>query len=94
MKFMITWKIPPGCHKQAAEDFLSEGAPVPEALATLGRWHVPGSAMGWLLVEGTDGVALAQHAAEWANLLELEISPVIEDEEAATGLARAYGKSN
>ena len=48
--------------------------------------------MGWLLIEGNDGVALAQHMGEWANLLELTISPVIEDAEAASGLNKAYGK--
>ena len=59
MKFMITWKIQPGCHKPATERFLSGGAPVPPELKTVGRWHVPGSVMGWLLVEGDDSVALA-----------------------------------
>lgn len=40
---------------------------------------------------GDDGVALAHHAAERADLIELDISPVIEDEEAAAGLSKAYG---
>ncbi len=92
MKFMITWKIPTGCHQPAAESFLSGGAPVPAGLTTLGRWHLPGSARGWHLVEGTDGEALAQLAAEWANLLELEVCPVIEDAEAASGLSKIYGQ--
>jgi hypothetical protein len=48
--------------------------------------------MGWVLVEGDDSVALAQHMGEWANLLELQITPVIEDAEAASGLAKPYGK--
>ena len=43
---MNAWKIPPGCHKPAAESFLNGGAPVPAELKTVGRWHVPGSAMG------------------------------------------------
>ena len=91
MKFMITWKIPPGSHKPAAESFLGGGAPVPEELQTIGRWHVPGSAQGFLLVEGDDEVALAQHAAEWANLLEVQMTPVIEDEAAGAALAKVYG---
>lgn len=92
MKFMVTWKIPPGCHKAAAERFLKSGAPLPGGLKSLGRWHVPGSAAGWLLVEGDDNVALAQHLAEWANLLELQIAPVMGDEDAASGLSKAYAK--
>ena len=90
MKYMIYWKIPPGCHKPAAESFLSSGAPVPEGMKTVGRWHAPGSSYGWHLAEG-DAEAVAQHAAEWANLLELQITPVIEDAEAASSLAKVYG---
>lgn len=90
MKFMIAWKIPPGSHKAAAESFISSGAPVPAGLTMLGRWHAPGSMYGWLLLESSDNVTLAQHAAEWANYLELSITPVISDEEAAAGLSRVY----
>ncbi len=92
MKFMVAWKIPPGSHKPAAETFLRSGAPVPAGLKLLGRWHAPGSGYGWLLVEGNDTTALAQHMAEWANYLELQITPVIDDAEAGAGLSKAYGK--
>jgi hypothetical protein len=43
MKFMISWKIPPGSHKPAAEGFLRSGAPPPPGLKMIGRWHAPGS---------------------------------------------------
>jgi hypothetical protein len=91
MKFMITWKGLPGNYKPAVESFLRGGAPAPSGLKTVGRWHSPGSTLGWHLVEG-DIVALAQHVAEWANLLELEVSPVIEDAEAATAASKVFGK--
>ena len=89
MKFMITWKLPPASHKSAVERFLASGAPVPPGMKTLGRWHSPGSVFGWHLVEGDDGVALAKHFAEWADLLELQISPVLEDDEAARAFTGA-----
>ena len=92
MKFMIAWKILPGSYKPAVESFLKGGGPVPPGLKTVGRWHAPGSAYGWHLVEGNDGAALAQHVAEWANLLEQEVTPVLEDAEASSGVAKIYGK--
>ncbi len=92
MKFMISWKIPPGCYKSAIESFLSGGGPAPPGLKTVGRWHTPGSTSGWHLVEGTDGAALAHHMAEWAALIELEITPVLDDTEATAGLSRVFGK--
>jgi len=90
MKFMVTWKISPGSYKPAIENFLSSGAPAPPGMKTVGRWHTPGSSCGWHLVEGDAG-ALAQHVAEWANLVELQVSPVIEDAEAAASLSKVYG---
>jgi hypothetical protein len=79
MKFMITWKISPAAYKMALERFLETGAPAPEGLKTLGRWHTAGSSKGFHLVEGSDA-ALAEINAQWADLLELEVTPVIEDD--------------
>ena len=91
MKFMVTWKISPACYKAAVERFLSTGAPSPKGLKTIGRWHAPGSACGWHLVEG-DATALAKLEAVWGDLLEIQITPVIEDDEAASSLAKVHGK--
>jgi hypothetical protein len=92
MKYMISWKIAPGHHRAAAGAFLKSGASMPDGLTLLGRWHGPGSACGWALVEGEDPKALAQHTAEWTDFLELQITPVLEDEDAAQGLSKAYAK--
>jgi hypothetical protein len=81
MKFMVVWKTVPGKYKAALEQFLKTGAPAPAAGKTLGRWHVPGSTE-----------VLAEHAVEWADVLELEIHPVIEDAEAGAAAKKALGK--
>ena len=91
MKFMIAWKIPPSSYKPAVDALLSSGGPVPDGMTTLGRWHAPGSAYGWHLAEG-DPVAVAEHVSEWAPFLEVQITPVIEDEDAARGLSAAHGQ--
>lgn len=44
------------------------------------------------LIEGNDLTAVAQHVAEWADLLECEVYPVIEDAEAAAAAKKAFGK--
>jgi hypothetical protein len=64
---------------------------VPEGLEPLERWHAPGSAHGWAVIEGSDTTAIAQHMAEWGGHLRLEITPVIEDAEAAAALSKVYG---
>jgi hypothetical protein len=57
----------------------------------IGRWHAPGSTRGFLLVETDDLTALAEHAAEWSDVLAAEVTPVLDDAEA--GAAIAKGKS-
>ena len=61
-------------------------------LKTVDRWHVPGSALGGHLIEGDDLTALAEHVAEWADLIEVDVHPVIEDAQAAEGASKAFGK--
>jgi Domain of unknown function (DUF3303) len=91
MKIMVTWKTVPGKYKAAVEEFLRKGGPVPSGSKSLGRWHVPGSVKGWHLIEG-DLTAVAQHVAEWADVLEMRVVPVIEDAEAASAATKVFGK--
>jgi len=91
MKVMVVWRTVPGKYKTAVEAFLRAGGPVPPGAKTIGRWHVPGSVLGWHLIEG-ELAAIGQHIAEWADLLECELYPVIEDEEAATAAKKGFGK--
>ncbi|MCA9267428.1 MAG: DUF3303 family protein [Planctomycetales bacterium] len=91
MKFMMCWTIATNCRKPAAETFLQNGAPMPAGLTMIGRWHAPGSSRGWLLVEADDLAPVALHAAEWGDYLDIEVTPVVEDEVAGQALAQVYG---
>jgi hypothetical protein len=85
MKFMVAWKTRPGLYKTAVERVLKMGAIPPKGIKFLGRWHVPGSIMGWYLMEGDDATLLAQRIGDWADVMELEVNLVIEDVAAAEG---------
>jgi hypothetical protein len=91
MKFMVTWRTRPGLYKTAVQQFLKTGGRPPKGLKTVSRWHVPGSTLGWHLLEG-DLTALAEHVAEWADSIDLEVNPVIEDAQAAEAASRVFGK--
>jgi hypothetical protein len=82
MKIMVVWKTVPGKYQTAIDQFLKTGGPVPAGAKTLGRWSTPGSTLGWHLIETSDLTLIAQHVAEWAESLALEVYPVIEDAEA------------
>jgi uncharacterized protein DUF3303 len=80
---------PPASYKEAIGRFLKTGGPPPAGLKTIGRWHAAG--LGFHLVEGTEA-ALIEHAAEWADLLEIQIAPVVEDAEAGAVASKLFGK--
>jgi hypothetical protein len=44
------------------------------------------------MVKHSPGRAVAEHVAEWAGMLELEVNPVIEDTAAAEGASRVVKK--
>lgn len=92
MKIMVVWRTVPGKYKAAVEEFLRAGGPVPAGAKTVGRWHVPGSVLGWHLIEANDLQAVAQHVAEWAEVLEIEVYPVIDDADAGAAAKKVFGK--
>jgi hypothetical protein len=61
------------------------------SMKTIGRWHTAGSSRGFHLVEGSDA-ALAEINAEWADLLDLQVVPVVEDDVAGAVAAKIFGK--
>ena len=91
MKYMVTWTISPANYTAAVERFLKTGAPPPKGLRTIGRWHTAGSSRGFHLVEGSDA-ALAEINAQWADILDLEVLPVVEDDVAGEVATKIYGK--
>jgi hypothetical protein len=91
MKYMVTWKISPSNYKAAVKRFLKTGAPAPKGMKTLGRWHTAGSSRGFHLVEGSDA-ALAEINAEWADLLDLQVVPVVEDDVAGAVAKKILAK--
>ncbi|MSO21159.1 MAG: DUF3303 domain-containing protein [Acidobacteria bacterium] len=94
MKFMVTWEIFPGCYEAAAERFLGSGGPTPKGVKSIARWHGPGSTVGWHIVESNDPRALAEDSAEWADLLDMQVTPVLDDADAAKVMGKRFGKKS
>ena len=91
MKFMLSWRIACENHRAAGEAFLKSGAPMPDGVKLIGRWHGPGSVIGWALVESDDPKAVYEHVAQWASMLDLDVTPVVDDAEGGEALSRVYG---
>ena len=90
VQYMLTWSIPPANHEPAFRSFMKTGGPAPDGATMVGRWHVPGSTHGWVLLETDDVTTVAEHVAEWAGLLEIDVHAVVGDAEAADAATRVY----
>lgn len=90
MKFMAIWSVRPGCWPETAQRFLSGKGQPPAGVKLLGRWHKADLSGGCTLTETDDAAAAYAFAAEWADILDLQIHPVVEDAEAGPTLAARY----
>jgi hypothetical protein len=92
MKMMSTWSVRPGKVADVVARFLATGAPGPKGVKLLGRWHKADMSGGFTLAESDNPKALYESAAEWADLVEIHSSVVIEDADAGAVLAKLYKK--
>ena len=89
MLYVQHWSFKTGYHQKGAEKFLGGGGDYP-GVEMIGRYHAPGSLEGWIVLKTEDTKAIYQHAAEWAEFLNWETTPVFTDEEAGPIVAKVY----
>jgi hypothetical protein len=87
MKFVMTYSIPNGAWDKAVSRFLDTKAPAPEGVELLGRWHAAAGRNGFLLLEGEDVSAIYRFGAQWHDVCDLTVTPVVDDDEAGAVLA-------
>jgi hypothetical protein len=92
VKFVLTWRTRPGLYKAAFQQFVETGGPPPEGVNQVARYHVPGSVLGWHVLETDDMTALCEHVNNWGDLIDIELHAVVEDNNAAEAAARVFGK--
>jgi hypothetical protein len=81
MHFHIAYTVNPDQRDAAQKRFMSTGAMPPEGVAMHGRWHCAEGLAGFMIAEAESAVALAKWTQDWTDLLEFEITPVVNDEE-------------
>jgi hypothetical protein len=78
---MCVWSVAPENWKASARR-LKEADPKPEqGVRILGRWHEVGTGKGYTLLEVDDLVALSRIAAQWSDLVDQKLAPVVDDDE-------------
>ncbi len=92
MKFMVHWSIDQDKWMPILELWGSlsaeERADAGEGATILGRWHDTGGRTGVAIIEADDLSALHLYLSQWNPHMDMDITPVLDDEESAA-LARA-----
>ncbi len=87
MKFMVTWSIHEEQWLPILEVFSSmtpeQRADVGDGVKMIGRWHDTASRTGVAIMEATDLTALHRYLNQWNPFLDLDVAPVLDDEETA-----------
>ena len=87
MKFMVTWSIHEEQWLPILEVFSSmtpeQRADVGDGVTMIGRWHDTNARSGVAIMETTDLAALNRYLGQWNPFMDLDVSPVLDDEETA-----------
>jgi len=81
MKFMLTYRVESETRNEAISRFKATGGRTPKGAQLLGRWTTADLNGGFALLESYDIKALVEFTLGWSDLMELEIVPLIEDQE-------------
>ena len=87
MKFKVEWSM--GC--EGYLDILNifssmtpeQRADVGDGVTMIGRWHDNNSRSGVAIMETTDLAALNRYLGQWNPYMDIDVSPVLDDEETA-----------
>jgi hypothetical protein len=86
VKYILIWNLPSGTFNATIARFLETGGAPPKGVEMLGRWHGM-SGQGVAIMESDDPKAMFQWRAQWADLLDMSITPCLEDADAGAVLA-------
>lgn len=85
MKYIAIWSLPHGTFNAAIKRFLETGGAPPKGVNILGRWHGM-SGQGVAIAESDDTKAMFEWRTQWGDLLEMTITPCLEDADAGAVL--------
>ena len=83
MQFMVTYSIDIPQRDAAEARFLETGAIPPEGAQMIGRWHCTGERRGVMILESDDMTVVTKFMRQWNDVLNFQITPVVNDEQLA-----------
>jgi len=91
MLFKLAWTHSPEARDKTIEQFMKTGGMPPENIELLSRYHNLDGTGGFAILESTDPAALADYALDWNGLIEIVITPIMDDETIGAVLSKKFG---
>ena len=87
MKFMLSFRVHEDKRHEVLKAFSQmtaqdDQADMGERVKLIGRWHDLTSFTGVAIAESDDAQAIASWALNWNSSLDIEVTPVLDDQEA------------
>lgn len=86
MKYIVSWNLPHATFNATVARFLETGGAPPKGVEIVGRWH-GSDGTGVAIVESIDAKAIFLFRAMWADLINITVTPCLDDAEAGPVLA-------
>ena len=87
MKFMVNWSIDQDKWIPILDMWSSmsaeERADAGEGVRIIGRWHDLGGRTGVAILEAEDTAAVHVYLGQWNPHMDIDVTPVLDDEESA-----------
>ena len=95
MKFMVTWRV----HQEKRPEIMKlwatltpqQRADAGPGVKIVGRWHNLAEFTGVAICEASDTAALSVYLMQWNGSMDMDIAPVLDDEESAAAGRKALG---
>lgn len=97
MKYLINWRIHDDKRHEALKAFSAmtaedDRADIGDNITLIGRWHDLVAFEGMAICETEDPAAVSNWILNWNQILDCDVTPVLDDEEArAVGRAKLGG---
>jgi len=95
MKFMVNWEVHPDKRREITELWVSmtpeQRADAGTGVKMIGRWHNEVEMTGVAIVESDSCAALSTYLLQWNSFMDMDIAPVLDDEESAAVGKAALG---
>jgi len=95
MKFMVNWKVHPEKRHEVLKQWCSM---TPEQrvnagpdVKIIGRWHDEVGFTGVAICETNSAAALSLYLLQWNGVMDMDIAPVLDDDESAAVGKKALG---